>query len=300
MKEIECPICGGLFEQTYGQQKYCPECRDHSARKKARMDRIVAVSVAKYGNGRKDEYPRPRTKICPQCGKEFQTFEGRKYCSPECENEHFVDLTHCKECGKSMRETDDRRPRSPWFCSEECRNKWRWAYAKAHGSLHTCERCGKEFIRSGPARFCSNACYAEARKEETKKREEENPTPTYTCKGCGKTFRSQVPKTFCNRECYVKARREGWKQVSVQKTRNPENEMTWQEAARRRQEKKRKAKEAKRQQYIQENGLCGICRTPYPDCIRMTSQFRYMPEGAKSPDGKKITECPCFTDTKKA
>lgn len=59
----------------------------------------------------------------------------------------------------------------------------------------------------------------------------------------------------------------------------------------------KKKKEAQKK-YIMENGLCGICRTPYPDCIRMTSQFREMPEGAKSPDGKIIISCPNYTEAK--
>ena len=47
-------------------------------------------------------------------------------------------------------------------------------------------------------------------------------------------------------------------------------------------DRRRKEQEA----YIRQNGLCGICKTPYLDCERMQSNFRIIPKGAKYVDGK--------------
>ena len=54
-------------------------------------------------------------------------------------------------------------------------------------------------------------------------------------------------------------------------------------------DRRRKEQEA----YIRQNGLCGICKTPYLDCERMQSNFRIIPKGAKYVDGK-IQYCPKY------
>ena len=45
--------------------------------------------------------------------------------------------------------------------------------------------------------------------------------------------------------------------------------------------------------YIKENGCCGICTTSYKDCERMQSEFRVIPKGAKYVNSK-IVQCPKF------
>ena len=54
-----------------------------------------------------------------------------------------------------------------------------------------------------------------------------------------------------------------------------------------------RAEQKKLDDYIKENGCCGICTTSYKDCERMQSEFRVIPKGARYVNSK-IVQCPKF------
>jgi len=121
------------------------------------------------------------TRICPECGKEFQTnHPKRKFCY----DQHY---RTCKTCGKVYPESNLIREH---YCSQHCAS----VGAANHENhmkprfLRVCEGCGSEFYATTPnARVCDKQHYL-------------------TCKACGKVFpasRSDImnKKLTCSKEC---------------------------------------------------------------------------------------------------
>lgn len=129
-------------------------------------------------------------KICPVCGKEFESKPRQKYCSLECRQKSINDNKKefykdyykkngdkykksqklpkeetekiCPICGKTFT-TSDRRQK---YCSPECRyEKEKAAVQKVNDKRKTfhskvCPICGKEFETSNSKKiFCSDFCY---------------------------------------------------------------------------------------------------------------------------------------------
>lgn len=280
--EKECEICGIIFQPTRSTQKYCEDCRKHPEQKRKEYDRALKRSIREYGTGY--EEPVFFDTECKNCGKTFQNnkFQNLKFCSDDCEHKWILEHTCCSNCGRPATE-EDVLPKEftlTWYCSKDCRQEARLKMKRAQGKTHPCPVCGKEV--ADPRVYCSVECY-----EKTRPKAKKYP---YTCAYCGKQGYSNSPKIFCSQECYVAARQSGWQ--SPQKEENKKTQENRKKYYASLAQKKAKEKQKK---YIMKNGLCGICKTPYPDCIRMTSQFREMPEGAKSPDGKIIISCPNYT-----
>ena len=282
LPEKECEICGVIFQPNRANQKYCPECQKHPERKKREYSRALARSIREYGTG----YEEPvffETK-CKYCGKNFRNnkFQKLEFCSDECEHKWILEHIRCANCGRHATETDQlpKHYTYHWFCSEKCKHEAWMKSLREQGKTHLCPVCGKEIPDTKT--YCSQECYEKGRPKAK--------IYSYTCLYCGKQGMSNTPKKFCSQECYKAAVKSGWKASQATKKQNkPEKQKES------RRELAAKAKEVKQKKYIQENGLCGICKTPYADCIRMTSNFRYLPEGAKSPDGKKVLSCPQYT-----
>ena len=55
-----------------------------------------------------------------------------------------------------------------------------------------------------------------------------------------------------------------------------------------------RCQEMKEQKYIEENGLCSICRTSYKDCERMSSNYTASPKGSVF-RGNLVIKCPKFS-----
>ena len=60
------------------------------------------------------------------------------------------------------------------------------------------------------------------------------------------------------------------------------------------QEKLLKKRTSKEQKYIEENGLCSICKTSYKDCERMKSDYTASPKGSVF-HGNLVIKCPKFS-----
>lgn len=158
----------------------------------------------KYKKGkRKGEWV---TKICPSCGKEFETLKSKekKYCSQQCNkdrNENYINY-NCGCCGKEMRIKKSNYQKlldgkqKTITCSYEC--AWKM---KNNGSNTTCDNCGKIIYRTQyrmnkqEHQFCSNECQMEYQHRECYE--------IRKCEICGKEFECSKLSTqrFCSNKC---------------------------------------------------------------------------------------------------
>ena len=169
-------------------------------------------------------------KVCPVCGKNFETHNKRKkYCSPECyrvakkETHKRYKQAHrktakkfCAICGKEFEPVGSQK-----YCSPECakkafkasRRKYRRKYRQAkreerkknlltNGKI--CAICGDEFIpTNGSQKYCSPECSRIANNLKLKQIKLHK-----VCVICGKEFvtHSYDAKT-CSPECSLILRR---------------------------------------------------------------------------------------------
>lgn len=281
LSEKECEICGKWFQPNRSNQKYCEDCRQYSSRKRERMNRNIEHSIRMRGTG---QAPNKYECTCRQCGKDFISWTyPRDFCTQKCASQYRIEHTKCAQCGKLMTETNDQRDTlgHVWFCSDICKRKHRWQVAKSKGLVKTCPQCGKEFI--GNNKYCSEGCYRAYVKEHGV---QHRPIPTIKlkCSICGKEFDCKINQTarpLCSEECEDKF---------IQSDRKFREQ--FREEQRKEEERERKAAHDK---YIEENGLCSICKTHYKECERMSSNFRIKPEGAIYKNSK-IVSCPKFTE----
>lgn len=142
---------------------------------------------------------------------------------------------------------------------------------KASG-LKECSVCGKKF--SGNGMYCSPECQ--------KKQEMQEPHAMRTCEVCGKEFdcpASRMVHPICSDACLQLFEE---KKAEMKKNRKSASS-----------EKLKEKKLKKQQKYIEENGLCSICKTSYKDCERLQSNFAASPEGSVF-QGSLVVKCPKF------
>ena len=150
------------------------------------------------------------TKICPSCGKSFETLKSKnkKYCSDKCNkerNEKYM-IYNCDGCGKEMRikkslyqDLLDGKRKSI-TCSYECMGK-----LKRTGYDIICDNCGKIFYRrkyhidrqsnNQQHNFCCVECEMEYKHKETYE--------IRKCEICGTKFECSKKSTqrFCSQKC---------------------------------------------------------------------------------------------------
>lgn len=276
-KNKECEICGAFFVPTRSYQKYCPECSKDSYRLKIKMQKnLDRISRTYYE-------PTYYKHICKQCGREFEsTAEIQNFCNGHCSFMYRREHAVCEYCGKNLLEQGiEIQPNQTrgLYCSDECREKAKWKRAKENGRIGKCPQCGTEFIRQKDGKvYCSMECYKAANEAKIKKR---RAPRMYKCKVCGKRYTQEtgMNAVFCSTEC---AEKYG---IRLEEAR--------QRVKQHKQAEAEKKARIERELYIRQNGLCGICKTAYPDCERMQSNFTYSPKGAYFENGK-IIKCPKF------
>lgn len=282
----ECAICGGFFYPNRAYQKYCSECRNHPERKKKQYEIAVSINMRHAGQEKK-----PIEQICKQCGKLFKFPKERKFCSDRCTKQNAIENARCSQCGVRLLDLGiEVTPNSHnlYFCSERCRNEHMWAMAEKRGNIHICKQCGKKFVRKNGGTFCSRQCYQDAAKAgwipQKKEKRAESPFPKEIaiCKQCGKPFSriaGSVYDQFCSNDC----RKANTYQKQKEKL-SKQKEEAKKEAAK---------QQEKGHEEVLKKGLCWKCKTPYPDCERMSSKFQYSPEGSVFEKGK-IIRCPKY------
>lgn len=286
---IDCGACGKTFVPTAANQKYCPECRGKGYKWTAREARAVRAATRRTYAVDYDVGVQVLTTPCVNCGKPLKYVMYRnqdpmppKYCSRACRTADHAKSTYCCVCGKPMLETGQRVDVSgkPWTCSPECAEARAWELARARGTVGECPVCGREFIRKGERKYCSQACYrkhvADGKTERDAARERARlaaPAP----KEDGPRARAPGPE----------------REPRCVSTTGPGRSRPDARPAGTDRGKASEAGRAKDREYVLSNGLCGVCTVPYCDCERMSSGFRSLPEGAFQMDGK-VVSCPRF------
>ncbi len=128
-----CPVCGKEFTPVAKHSKYCSkECSDEVKRQyRARYYQQNREKYLDYvAEHQKPDTPHVYTKVCPFCGKEFETTNNRKiYCSDECKNQYNKEkkrekkvypINTCIMCGKQFTARSVRTR----FCCKECEKKY--------------------------------------------------------------------------------------------------------------------------------------------------------------------------------
>ncbi len=270
----ECEICLSEYEKTGNNQKYCEECGKDPER--MRKHYRVAEYINKVHAG--DLY-KPIESTCIECNKKIISIYSKRFCGTACSEIHRARTAKCPICMNLLADYKINSGRG--FCSDECKKISQKQKAIENGHYIPCETCGKKFIRKTYSnRFCSRTCFRvdEIKRNEEKKRASLlNPRKTTEqrkCKTCGNEFEWNIKRPsqkFCSREC------------SHEHSRIVARE---------------KREEVKKQIEIRKDlHLCTTCRTSQIDCERFTSNFVYMPTGAKKKEinGKFIiVSCPKF------
>lgn len=148
MKEEKwiCVECGGAFIPKTARQITCSsECSEARARKKSK----------EWANAHKKEPKRPRIhqRICPVCGKTFETTSNRKvYCTIDCYQKHMYQKKHetyLKEKEEEAKQAKRRRRKMNSHqalveASIEARNAgMSYGQWQARRDAHGLERCNR-------------------------------------------------------------------------------------------------------------------------------------------------------------
>lgn len=187
----------------------CIECGKEFKVRPYLKDTAKFCSIECKNNHMKQKRGEWITKICPSCGKSFETLKSKnkKYCSQKCNkerNEKYM-VYNCDCCGKEMRikktlyqELLDGE-REYITCSYECMGQM-----KHTGYDIKCDNCGKLFYRrkfhieKQEKHFCSSECEKEYKHKMTYE--------IRKCEICGKEFEclKKSSQRFCSQKCNSK------------------------------------------------------------------------------------------------
>lgn len=289
-----CNYCGCEFESWIHKKDFCSESC-------------------------KEKWIRENTS-CDYCGKAYLETEnpdaitaGRWFCSYTCkeaykrkEAEEKGFLRTCKFCGKEFIKRDG------IFCNRECyqnavRDGWKPSIPANQSRPKYCKNCGKEDpFEDG---LCSEKCRVEFARKETLRLQDEQ-RQIKKMKPLSKAKKTSVKKTASAKETsnglcascrtpYTQCER-----MSSGFSRLPDGAVKegniivrcpkYTEKKTRTSSKKiKETADRLSQEYIEKNGLCSVCRTPYAQCERMSSNFTYSPKGT-SFKGSLVVKCPKF------
>lgn len=190
-----CRYCGSEFEPKKRGRKNTGFCSKRCADNWRKHN--------KY-----DLMPKKYTKVCAQCGTEFQTnSKNQKYCSRECgftakRTGRTTYVKTCLYCGHEFQTIH----KDHKYCTSTCAS--RDAGDKRRGE-YFCEYCGKPRWSDHPNRnrFCSPECATKMRvllylpvKEEKERQRIESHRKV--CPTCGRAFEANtLQRMFCSPEC---------------------------------------------------------------------------------------------------
>lgn len=178
-------------------------------------------------------------KECEQCGKEIEKFyvsngcvtsREKRFCGRSCVNRwratpKTCPRTNCKVCGKEMDLYGShiakngkryyKKDKEQKYCSLEC-----VGISKSKELCGTCPNCCSDFTTKPwlDAKFCSNACYIESRKDQprgpynienrkTEYRQQVKKVRTViSCPMCCNFFINEGTKKYCSGSCQIQAR----------------------------------------------------------------------------------------------
>lgn len=273
----ECEMCGGFYETDNKNRKYCDDCLTHWKRN---------TTTLRYAEHRMNSRREPKIHewTCNYCGKTFKFPRKRDFCTDKCETQYKIEHNTCAQCGKPLFPIIQSTTKA--FCSDDCRNTYKYNQAVVKGLVKTCPACNKKFIASSlQQRFCSQPCATQGKSKPAARMN------WCHCPVCGKNFMSESFRP-CDKPCSEKCD----EIYSAQQ----EQKRAEYKAAHKQfiEDKKQTRKQAQKDKEVAENGLCGYCKVSYKDCPWMESEFRCKPEGAVY-QNSKIVKCPLFKDSRK-
>lgn len=277
-----CEICDDEFQESRQNQKYCQECGKNPEKMRRQYDRAEYINKVHAG----DLY-KPVEWECQECGKKTISNYAKTFCGIACREIHWAKTARCPICNKLL--SEHKRNTGRGFCSDECKKIYQTKKAIEKGNYIPCQICKKEFISKNYSNiFCSRDCFN--KHNEIKKQSFIKKELKYykkVCTICTKQFvvdEYRITQQFCSREC-------GYENSRI--------------IGRERKEETKKLKEQAKMQVKKQLkigtdlNLCTICKTSQRDCERFTSNFVYMPTGAKKKEinGKfVVVECPKFKE----
>ena len=87
----ECEICGTSFEAKRKIRRYCDECQKNTELARYRMDAAIRRS-----KGPAVQKVISTLKTCEYCKREFESTNGRTFCSQKCKQNHKIENNKCK------------------------------------------------------------------------------------------------------------------------------------------------------------------------------------------------------------
>lgn len=267
MYEIECKICGVIFEAKRPFRQYCDKCQKNSKKAQAKLDRAVMLSKQHI------EKDQPVEKHCSECGK-------------------FIKLVPHSMRNRIM------------YCSEECKKasesraleaRQRTKVISEQPKISVCPSCKKEFENPRGNIYCPD-CKVIGR---TKYKQYVGDI-TLKCRNCGKEFMIHSDKKISEyslpKHCSPECRKAYTSKITSLRAEQKRKEA--EELHKKYVNRQAKIDKIKQLKEYNENGLCGYCKTPYKQCERMQTQFRVIPEGAQFNMNGKIIKCPKFRSNK--
>lgn len=158
------------------------------------IENLIPLTIPEHREVHNIEAPKQKVS-CVICGKEFETYNGAKYCSRPCREIAESEEKTCPYCGKKFLNNQ----RGQKYCSRRCGQKARNQKRKENRDSQTfiCRFCNREYkgIESPLNGFCSKICQSRFRYQSIKE--------IRTCPVCGKEF--EVPKhnpaKTCSNSC---------------------------------------------------------------------------------------------------
>jgi len=287
----ECVICSNTFDAVREDRQYCDKCQKNTSIAREYMEINLAINRRNAGDLYHNQL---KTGSCKQCGKQFETYEGREFCSGSCRDQYRLENEKCRVCGTNLFSAGFEAGHH--YCSSECREKSQWKNARDKGIVSKCEHCGEEFINPGLKNAFCKSCRAIVNGKQKSQPQDSSPSvPDFVddkCIVCGAAFQRHrnATKYTCSRECSEKRRKTLLKETAERKksgiTPKSRGTKSVTAAQLKRNELREKAVRAAFDGLLNgkdasELHLCSGCRTSQATCIMFTSNFKYHPEGAK-------------------
>lgn len=156
---------------------------------------------------------RAASKQCEQCAHPFVPAPNignrQRFCCQTCSNQwHYAQRRHeftCQHCKKRFKA---KKPDRNKFCSRECAFAFKTDKAESKrkpADERECRQCGKMFVPSYGAIYCSDDCRKERSREKAREYgAREKPVRRRRCKECGEMFTPEYGdkrRGYCSKQC---------------------------------------------------------------------------------------------------
>jgi hypothetical protein len=148
--------------------------------------------------------------VCSQCGKNFISYAGKKYCSVDCSRAAFARAKRiCLNCGVEYKPKQVDRVK---FCSRGCSFEYKKKIAEPKKAIkvlarnRVCLICGNNYMGNPASKCCSDDCRRKYANNNAKVRASSTySSTTFKCKWCGSDYTTKYgdrgKRSFCSDIC---------------------------------------------------------------------------------------------------